>query len=250
MQRMKSANNERRVGLARAISKLGYCSRSQAAEMIREGRVRQNGSVRRDPEFPVRMGKDRITIDGRPLQAKQKIYIVLNKPRVVVTTASDEQGRDTVYSCLPPGLPWLAPVGRLDMASEGLLLMTNDSEWASRIAAPESHLEKEYHVRVTVQVDEALLAKMRFGVQSDGERLRVKQVAVLRHGARNTWLQVVLDEGKNRHIRRMMEALGVGVMRLIRVRIGPLQLGELRKGRTRNLTDQEKRALDEAMRRG
>ena len=139
---MKPQRRERRVGLARAISKLGYCSRSHAAEIIRAGRVCLNGRLRRDPESPVRLEKDRVTIDGRRLTAKEKVYLVLNKPRTMVTTASDEQRRQTVYACLPPGLPWVAPVGRLDKASEELLLMTNDSEWAARITAPESHLEK------------------------------------------------------------------------------------------------------------
>ncbi len=246
---MRTSAQERRVGLARAISKLGYCSRSQAAEMVRSGRVWLNGRVRDDPEFPVYMNKDRITIDGRPVGAKEKIYLVLNKPRTVVTTASDEQGRDTVYDLLPPGVPWVAPVGRLDMASEGLLLMTNDSEWAARITSPESHLEKTYHVRVGAQVDEPLLARMRVGVESEGEQLGVKRVTVLRGGKRNTWLEVVLEEGKNRHIRRMMEALGVEVLRLVRVGIGPVELGDLRKGRTRRLTAAEKAALDAAINR-
>ena len=244
---MKPQPEERRVGLARAISKLGYCSRSRAAEMIRAGRVRLNGKLRRDPESPVSLEKDRVTIDGKQLTAKEKVYLALNKPRTVVTTASDERERETVYACLPPGLPWVAPVGRLDMASEGLLLMTNDSEWAARITAPESHLEKTYHVRIGAPADDKLLEKMLAGVESDGERLRVKRASVLRHGRRNSWLEVVLEEGKNRHIRRMLEVLGIEVMRLIRVRIGPLELGELRKGTTRRLTYQEKKSLDRTM---
>src|SRR5271154_6216529 len=113
--------------LARALSKLGFCSRAQAAQLIRAGKVRVNGVVRRDPEAPVRLGKDRIEVDGKQLKAAPKIYLVLNKPRGIVTTASDEKGRDTVYTLLGAELPWVAPVGRLDKASEGLLLLTNDS---------------------------------------------------------------------------------------------------------------------------
>ncbi|MFI5087658.1 MAG: pseudouridine synthase [Terriglobales bacterium] len=242
---MKPQAHERRIGLARAMSKRGSCSRSQASEMIRAGRVRLNGKVRRDPETPVRLEHDRITLDGQPLQAQEKVYLMLNKPRTVVTTASDEAGRKTVYACLPPGLPWVAPVGRLDMASEGLLLMTNDSEWAARITAPESHLDKRYHVQVGAKVDEGLLEKMMAGVESEGEWLRVKRVEVLRHGRRNCWLEVVLDEGRNRQIRRIMQALGVEVLRLVRVAIGPVELGELKKGQSRQLTLQEKAALDD-----
>ena len=136
---MPADRTSRRIGLARALSKLGYCSRSQAAEIIRAGRVRLNTTVRRDPETPVRLAKDRIEVEGRAIESEQKIYLVMNKPRGLVTTASDEQGRETVYSILErsgESLPWVAPVGRLDKASEGLLLLTNDSEWGARVADP------------------------------------------------------------------------------------------------------------------
>src|ERR1700674_4169852 len=135
---MGSSGNERRVGLARALSKLGYCSRSQATELIRSGHVRLNGATRRDPETPVHVERDRIQVDHRIVGAEAKVYLMLNKPRGVVTTASDEKGRETVYAYLDEELPWVAPVGRLDRASEGLLLLTNDSEWAAGVLAPES----------------------------------------------------------------------------------------------------------------
>jgi 23S rRNA pseudouridine2605 synthase len=238
----------KKVGLARAISKLGYCSRSRAAELIAAGRVKWNGTVRRDPETPVHLGKDRIEIDGQPLAHASKIYLALNKPRGVVTTASDEKGRETVYSFLPQDLPWLAPVGRLDKASEGLLLLTNDSEWAARITAPETHLDKTYHVQIVAIADEAFLQKLRNGIRADdGEFLRVKNVRILGGGEQNSWLEIVLDEGKNRHIRRMLEVLKIEVRRLVRVAIGPLLLGELPKGVTRALEQPEKQALDRAM---
>jgi 23S rRNA pseudouridine2605 synthase len=238
----------KKVGLARAISKLGYCSRSRAAELIAAGRVKRNGAVRRDPETPVHLGKDRIEIDGQPVACSSKIYLALNKPRGVVTTAADEKGRETVYSFLPQDLPWLAPVGRLDKASEGLLLLTNDSEWAARITAPETHLDKTYHVQINSIADEALLQKLRSGIRaSDGEFLRVKNVRILRHGEHNSWLEVILDEGKHRHIRRMLEHLKLEVLRLVRVAIGPLSLGDLAKGATRMLDEKEKQALDRGM---
>jgi 23S rRNA pseudouridine2605 synthase len=239
----------KKVGLARALSKLGYCSRSRAAELIAAGRVKWNGAVRRDPETPVHLGKDRIEIDSQPLADRSKIYLALNKPRGVVTTAADEKGRETVYAYLPQGLPWIAPIGRLDKASEGLLLLTNDSEWAARITAPETHLHKTYHVQINAIADEALLQQLRSGIRtSDGEFLRVKNVRVLRQGQRHSWLEIVLDEGKNRHIRRMLEELKVEVLRLVRVAIGPLALGDLPKGATRPLEQEEKQALDRAMR--
>lgn len=238
------------MGLARALSKLGYCSRSRAAELIREGRVKLNGTLRRDPETPVDLGKDRIEVGGALLAGNRKVYLALNKPRGVVTTASDEKRRETVYAYLPAGVPWVAPAGRLDKASEGLLLLTNDSEWAARITAPERHLAKTYHVQIAAIADEALLKTLREGIHaSDGEFLRLKGVSILRQGERNSWLEIVLDEGKNRHIRRMFEQLNIYVLRVMRVAIGPLLLGDLPKGVARELGQEDKQALDRAMHR-
>ena len=244
---------ERRIGLARALSKLGFCSRSRATELIRAGRVRLNGSVRTNPETPVHAGRDRLVVDGGHVEAKARIYLLLNKPRGVITTTSDEKGRPTVYDSLRTSgvdvTKWLAPVGRLDKASEGLLLLTNDSEWATRILAPETHLEKTYHVQIGAIADETLLESLQNGLRDRGEFLRVKRAEVLRRGERNCWLKIVLDEGKNRQIRRMLEALHIPVFRLVRVAIGPLQLAELPKGASRPLTRAEKALLDSEMQR-
>ena len=243
------SKTSRNIGLARALSKLGVCSRSRAAELIRAGRVKLNGKLRRDPETPVHIGKDRIEMDGSPLAKSERIYLALNKPRGVVTTASDEKGRETVYSYVPAEFPWIAPVGRLDMASEGLLLLTNDSEWAARISAPETHLDKTYHVQIRAIADENLLDALRNGIRpsEDGELLRAKRASLLRRGERNSWVEIVLDEGKNRQIRRMLEQLQIEVLRLVRVAIGPLTLGDLAKGKTRVIQKDEKQALDRAM---
>ena len=243
---------ERRVGLARALSKLGTCSRSQASAWIAAGRVRLSGAITRNPEAPVRLGTDRIEIDGQPANAREKVYLVLNKERGVVTTASDEQGRTTVYDSLPAAIggassPWIAPVGRLDKASEGLLLMTNDSEWAARVTAPESHCDKTYHVHIAAVADDGILQKLRSGIENRGETLKAKGASLLRSGGKNSWIEIVLDEGKNRQIRRMFESLGVEVLRLIRVSIGPLALGDLKPGAVRTLTPREKSSLDHAL---
>jgi 23S rRNA pseudouridine2605 synthase len=240
----------RRTGLARALSKLGYCSRSRAADLIRTGRVRLNGIERRNPETPVHIGRDRVEVDGKIAGAARKIYLMMNKPRGVVTTASDEKARKTVYETLPDDLPWVAPVGRLDKASEGLLLLTNDSEWAARTAAPETHLDKTYHVQINTVADAGLIERLKRGVRSGNDgMLRAKHAEALRHGEKNAWLVIVLDEGKNRQIRRIFEALGIEVLRLVRVAIGPVTLGGLAKGDHRPLTTEEKQALDKAINR-
>jgi 23S rRNA pseudouridine2605 synthase len=236
--------------LARAISKMGFTSRSQAAELIRQGRVKLNGGVRRDPETPVVLGKDRIEIDHSPLSPSKRIYWMLNKPRGVVTTAADQEDRQTVYAYLPENLGWFAPVGRLDKASEGLLLLTNDSEWANRVTDPATHLDKIYQVQIGAIADLKLLEKLAMGVRSEeGEQLRVKRAVMLRHGEHNSWLEIVLDEGKNRQIRRIFAGLGIEVLRLLRVAIGPLPLGNLGKGESRPLTAEEKSSLDVAMKK-
>src|ERR1700688_176506 len=238
----------RNVGLARAISKLGYCSRSRAEDAVRAGRVRSSGAVRKNIEAPVHLGKDRVEIDGLEIKKAEKIYLMLNKPRGVVPTASDEHGRETIYSFLEKYndgfLNWVAPVGRLDKASEGLLLITNDSEWAARITAPETHVDKIYHVQIAQQATPAMIEKLQQGfTDKDGEFLRVKSASVIRSGERNCWVEIVLDEGRNRHIRRMFETIGVEVLRLIRVAIGTLKLGDLPKGEVRALSEQERLLL-------
>ena len=217
--------------------------------MIRSGRVRLNGATKRDTETPVRLKDDRIEVDDRVVGVERKVFLMLNKPRGVLTTASDERARETVYAYLGKELPWVAPVGRLDKASEGLLLLTNDSEWAARVTAPETHLEKTYHVQVEGLIDESLPKTLVEGVRAEnGEFLRAQDAGILRQGERNTWLVVVLDEGKNRQIRRMLGQAGVEVLRLVRVSIGSLSLGDLAKGRYRTLTQTERRGLDVALR--
>ena len=239
----------KRVGLARALSKLGFCSRTKAAELIRPGNVRLNGAVCRDPETPVHIEKDRIEIHGKRIGAAEKIYILLNKPRGIVTTASDEKGRATVYDLLNEKSKWLAPVGRLDKASEGLLLLTNDSEWAAKITNPETHLDKTYHVQIGAIASDELLKTLEHGIKTrESEFLCAKRVKLLRGGEKNSWIEIVLDEGKNRQIRKMLEHFGIEVLRLIRVAIGPLALGDLAKGNHRVLTHDEKSLIDRAMR--
>jgi 23S rRNA pseudouridine2605 synthase len=233
-----------RHGLARVISKLGIASRTQAARWIAEGRVSVDGRVARDAQRPTDAASERIALDGAAIGAQQRVYLMLNKPRGVVTTAADEKGRDTVYALLgDAGLPWLAPVGRLDKASEGLLLFSNDSTWSARITAPDAQLDKTYHVQIDCLPDATLLAALRAGVDDRGEHLALKAVRELRRGEKNAWLEVVLDEGRNRQIRRVLAAFDIGVLRLVRVAIGTLALGDLAKGGWRLLDGAEVASL-------
>jgi 23S rRNA pseudouridine2605 synthase len=236
-----------RHGLARVLSKLGVCSRSQAEQAVREGRVTVDGRVVRNPEQPADAERQRICLDSQPAVAAKRIYVALNKPRGIVVSASDERGRDTVYDLLKDaGLPWLGPVGRLDRASEGLLLLSNDSIWAARLTEPRQHVDKIYHVQIDALPMPALLEQLTAGVAVDGERLAAKHVQILRQGEKNAWLEIVLDEGRNRHIRRLLDAHNIGVLRLIRVAIGSLALGDLPKGQWRYLEPAEIAALSAA----
>ena len=238
-----------RHGLARVLSKQGVCSRSEAARWIAQGRVSVDGRIVRDPEFAIVQGRQRIRVDGADLGDARRFYLMLNKPRGLVTTAHDECGRDTVYRCLDGAeldgapQPWLAPVGRLDKASEGLLLFCNDPQWAARITDPELGPDKTYRVQVDAIPDEAQLRALEAGVDDDGERLRAKSVRLLRSGEKNAWLEIVLDEGRNRQIRRLLAAFGLETLRLVRVAIGELPLGELPKGQWRVLDEEDLRKL-------
>jgi 23S rRNA pseudouridine2605 synthase len=228
------------VSLNRALSKLGLCSRKQAELLIAEGRVRVGGKVVRDPSLRVDLNRDRIAVDGARIAAEAKVYLMINKPRGLVTTRDDPQGRGTVYDCLTGlDLPFVSPVGRLDKASEGLLLMTNDTHWANGLLDPASHVAKTYHVQIGAAPDEAMLARFREGADVDGELLTASSIDLLRSGGRTAWLEIVLDEGRNRQIRRLLGAFDVEVLRLIRVAIGALHLGELAKGQARHLTSEE-----------
>ena len=233
-----------RYGLARVLSKRGLCSRSEAERWIRDGRVRLDGRTIRDPEHAVDLQRAGIEVDGIEAAAVVHRYFMLNKPRGLVTTLRDEQGRDTVYRCFDGAdIGFIAPVGRLDKASEGLLLFSNDPQWAARITDPATGPDKTYHVQVDRVPDAALARLLEAGVVEAGESLRAKSARMLRAGARHGWIEVALDEGRNRHIRRLLGAFNVAVLRLVRVAIGPLQLGTLPKGAWRELSAAEARTL-------
>ncbi|OWU99764.1 pseudouridine synthase [Fibrobacter sp. UWR2] len=239
-------------GVARVISKRGFCSRSIAENLVREGRVSLRGKIVRDPDTPA-YENDEITVDGKLIEAAQKFYFAMNKPRGIVTTASDEKGRRTVmdlfreqYAKLFPGkpVPHISPVGRLDAASEGLLLFTNDTQWADALLdprTPKAHI-KIYRVQVAGKPSAADLAKMEAGfnvpprVFGESEEFMHAERAVLHsEGEKNCWLEITLSEGKNREIRRMLAHLGYEVMRLVRIQFDKYTLDDLKPGEIRPL---------------
>jgi 23S rRNA pseudouridine2605 synthase len=237
-------NTRAKISLARALSKLGFTSRSAAIPLIVDGHVRVNGQVKNDPNLRIDIERDKITVDKKKVERPTYVYVMLNKPSGLVTTRSDERGRETVFECFKgSGFPYLAPVGRLDKESEGLLLFTNDSRWANRITAPESHIEKTYRVEVDTVADDELISSLITGVIDDNEHLSVNRAKVVRTSDTTSWIEMVLDEGKNRHIRRLLERLGVGVLKLKRVGIGKVRLGGLGEGKFRELTADERNAL-------
>ncbi|TCS00572.1 pseudouridine synthase [Rhizobium sp. BK418] len=234
----------KRVTLPRALSKLGYCSRTQAERLIAEGRVAIGDRIVTDPSTWVDLSAALIKVDGKEIIAEARIYLMLNKPRGLVTTRHDPEGRPTVYDCLTDfDVPHLSPVGRLDKASEGLLLFTNDTEFAQALLDPITHISKSYHVQIDQIADDDMLTAMTSGLRHDGELLRATAARKLREGDRNSWIEVELQEGRNRQIRRMLEALDVTCLRLVRVAIGGLELGDLAKGSVRVLSEDQLKDL-------
>jgi pseudouridine synthase len=246
-------NSNKPHGVARVISKRGFCSRSVAENLVREGRVSLRGKIVRDPDTPA-YENDEITVDGKLIEAAQKFYFAMNKPRGIVTTASDEKGRKTVmdlfreqYAKLFPGkpVPHISPVGRLDAASEGLLLFTNDTQWADALLQTRDRHLKIYRVQVAGKPSDDDLAKMEKGfnvpprVFGEKEEFMHAERAVLHsEGEKNCWLEITLSEGKNREIRRMLAHLGYEVMRLVRIQFDKYTLGDLKPGELRAMSDE------------
>ncbi len=226
-------NNGERI--AKVIARAGVASRRDAEAMIAAGRVAVNGRPIASPALNV-TAADRITVDGTPLAPPDPARLWLyHKPVGQVTTARDEKGRMTVFDALPPGTPRLMPVGRLDITSEGLLLLTNDGGLKRRLELPSTGWLRKYRVRVKGTPDDAALEPLRAGVEIDGERFQPMRVTLDRQQGANAWLTVGLREGRNREIRRAMEHVGLVVNRLIRVSYGPFQLGDLRAGALREV---------------
>ena len=216
--------------IAKVLARAGVASRRGAEAMIMEGRVSVNGRRIDSPALNV-SPEDRITVDGKPLAPPEPLRVWLyHKPAGLVTTARDEKGRATIFEKLPPELPRVMPVGRLDITSEGLLLLTNDGEIKRRLELPATGWLRKYRVRVKGTPEEAALEKLRAGIEIEGERFRPMLVTLDRQQGANAWLTVGIREGRNREVRRAMEAIGLEVNRLIRIGYGPFKLGDLAPG--------------------
>jgi 23S rRNA pseudouridine2605 synthase len=226
--------------LDRVLSRFGLASRTDARRAILDGRMRVNGRVVRDPDLWVHTDRDRFMFDNRALRPLRKLYVAYYKPKGVITSHGDPGGRPTIYEHLDPWLGWLAPVGRLDKDSSGLLLLTNDTEFANYITNPESNVRKLYRVKLNGIIGEAGLVALRSGVElKRGDRVQPASVKRLEDRGRYSWIEVALVEGKNREVRRMVEAVGFMVLKLVRTRIGHLTLAGLEVGRWRELTSAE-----------
>ena len=229
--------------IAKFLSRAGIASRREAERLIEAGRVSVDGKALESPAFTVE-GTERIAVDGKPVAAPEAPRLWLyHKPAGLVTTASDEKGRETVFDALPEDMPRVMSVGRLDLNSEGLLLLTNDGGIKRRLELPSTGWLRRYRVRADGAASEAKLDELRGGIEIEGERFRPMEVTFDRQQGRNAWLTVGLREGKNREIRRAFEAIGLKVSRLIRVSYGPFRLGQIKPGeveevRQRVLNDQ------------
>ena len=233
----------RKVSLARALSKLGFTSRSQARPLIESGRVSVNGRCIRNPEVRVDPDREVIRVDNRLIRPAAPVYLMMHKPKGVVTTRSDERERKTVYDLLGEEGQWLFPVGRLDKETSGLLLLTNDTQWGNRIAAPSSKVSKIYHVKLDRPISDDDLKQLRSGILLEEGKTAPAEAVRLELTERGEWMALTLHEGRNRQVRRMCEALGYRVEDLARVRIGDLALGGLPPGAVRPLTPGEVRRL-------
>ena len=241
---MKSKSS---MTLDRVLSRLGWASRTAAREAIRAGRLKVNGRVVRDPECWVQPERDVVQLDGQRLKPARKIYLLFYKPKGVITSHGDPSGRKTVYdflSSLGEEGKWVAPVGRLDKDTSGLLLLTNDTEFAGFVTSPESHVPKTYLVKASGLVSDEIIAGLNAGVEMRrGDFAKPSSVRRVEDRGKYTWLEVVLTEGKNREVRRMIEAVGFKVLKLVRTRLGALTLAGLEVGKWRALTAAELNAL-------
>ncbi|MGC4080598.1 MAG: pseudouridine synthase [Vicinamibacterales bacterium] len=229
--------------LERVISKAGLGSRTEARRWIHQGRVRVNGRLIENPDHWVDMKRDRVLFDDAPLKTRERLYVLLYKPTGYITSYKDPDGRPTVYDLTTDVGTFISPVGRLDLDTSGLLLMTNDNQLAELVTNPESHVPKTYLVKASKVLTDAQLQQLRDGIVLSDGPTRPAAVTRLRDSGEYTHFEITLTEGRNRQVRRMVEALDAKVLKLVRVQIGPLRIGTLPIGKWRHLTDDEVQAV-------
>jgi len=229
--------------LERVISKAGAGSRTDARGWIGTGRVKLNGKVEQNPDRWVDMDSDRVTLDGKPLRAATKTYVLLYKPTGYLTTYRDPEGRPTVYDLISDVKTWLSPVGRLDLDTSGLLVMTNDTHFAERVTNPDHHVSKTYQLKASTVLSDEQIEQLRNGLELSDGPTRPAKVKRVREHPKYTHLEITITEGRNRQVRRMIEALDSKVLKLVRTAIGPVRIGDLPIGKWRELTPEEVQVL-------
>ncbi|MBS1874431.1 MAG: rRNA pseudouridine synthase [Acidobacteria bacterium] len=229
--------------LERVLSKAGIGSRTDARKWIGAARVRVNGKLVQTPDYWVDLERDRVTLDGKPVRAQERRYLLLYKPKGYITSNGDPDGRATVYDLIGELGAWVVPVGRLDQDTSGLLLMTNDTQFAERIMNPEFHVPKTYLVKCSTVVGDDALDRLRNGVELSDGPTRPAEVRRVRDSGKYTHLEITITEGRNRQVRRMIEAVDSKVLKLVRTAIGQIEIGGLQIGAYRDLTPAELRAL-------
>lgn len=229
--------------LDRLLSKAGIASRTDARAIIARGRIKVNGKIARDPDLWVNPDRDQILLDGKPLTAERKVYILLYKPKGYLTTVRDPDGRPTVYELIKGVDQYVFPVGRLDQDTSGLLILTNDSAFAERMTNPDYHVPKTYLVKSATLLSDEQLDLLRRGLELKDGPTRPARVERIRDGEQRTFFHITITEGRNRQVRRMVEAIESKVLKLVRTSIGPIPIGTLQIGRWRYLTTEETRAL-------
>jgi 23S rRNA pseudouridine2605 synthase len=229
--------------LERVLSKAGLGSRVEARSWVHAGRVKVNGKITRNPDHWVDMERDRVRFDDQPLVARERLYVLLYKPTGYLTTYKDPAGRPTVYDLVADVGTFLSPVGRLDLDTSGLLLMTNDNQFAERVTNPDSHIAKTYLVKASTVLTDAQLQQLSDGIELADGRTRPAPVTRVRNSEKYTHFEITLTEGRNRQVRRMVEALGAKVLKLVRVKVGTIGIGSLPIGKWRMLTTKEVKAL-------
>jgi 23S rRNA pseudouridine2605 synthase len=231
------------VRLQKFLAEAGVASRRASEELIQAGRVCVNGALIRQLGAKVDAARDTVTVDGKPVRTRRKLYVALHKPPGVVCSRKDERARPTVYDLLRPEWRNLHPVGRLDYDSEGLLFLTNDGGFTLHLTHPRYGVRKRYRVTVAGRVTAAMLEPLTHGIWHDGERLQARRVRLVTANNTRSVVEVELTEGKNREVRRLLAAVGQTVQRLVRTQIGRIKLGELRPGKWRTLTESEIKSL-------